>query len=339
MGIDAPEKRLPKGFSDSTAQYYSIGGTFTTEISGIKQSTEYYVSVEDVRSDKFNLTVLNRPLIRSLQLLVTPPSYTRLPSHTLDENVGDVSGYTGTKIDFTVLSSKPLQSVTVVRDYHQKLPLALDDHKATATLYLKSNSNYHIELQDKDGLTNPDPVEYFLKVIADEYPTVEIVSPGKNLDLTENMKLDMLLRAKDDFGFTKVRLAYRLMQSKYEQPQADFSMIEIPFQQSNQNQLTVQYLWDLSDLHLVPEDVIAYYAEVFDNDNVTGPKNGRSEIFLIRLPSLEEVFSDVAESHEQSLTSMQEAAKETEELKKDIEELYSTPAPGAFRKDRSIRVP
>ena len=57
---------------------------------------------------------------------------------------------------------------------------------------------------------------------------------------------------------------------------------------------------------------MAYFIEVFDNDAVTGPKSARTETFLVRLPSLEEVLSDVAESHEQSMQSMQDIAREIE---------------------------
>jgi hypothetical protein len=296
-------------------------GIFHTELTSIKQTTEYYVSAENTTSDKFKITVLERPLIRSLRLKVSPPSYTNLPPRVLDEGTGDVRGYPGTKIDLELTSSKPLTSATMVFNDNSRLTMKNLGTSAAAALTLKKNSTYHLLLHDENGLTNSDPVEYSLTIVPDEHPTAEILFPGKNLNLTENMKIDLFIRIKDDFGFTKLRLAYRLAQSRYELPQEEFSFIDIPLSPQSQNSADVRYAWSLTNLHLVPEDVVAYYVEVFDNDNIAGPKSGRSETFLLRLPSLEEVFSDVSESHDQSLESMQQVKKETEQLKKDVEEI------------------
>lgn len=299
----------------------NLSGYFATEISNIKQSTEYYAAVEDVKSDKYKITALDRPLIRSLRLKVTPPFYTKLPSRFLDENIGDASVYMGTNIEFELISSKPLTSAMMMMDDKSSISFAVNGSSAKGTMSPRKSVNYYFVLQDKDGLINSDPVMYSLKIVPDEHPTIEILSPGKNVQLTEKMKLDLYIRAKDDFGFSKLMLAHRLVQSRYEPPQEKFSYIDIPYTFTGMIPLDVQYLWDLSDFNLVPEDVLAYYVEVFDNDNISGPKSGRSEIFLIRLPSLEEVFSDVAESHEQSIESMRELVKEAEQLKKDIEDM------------------
>jgi chromosome segregation ATPase len=135
------------------------------------------------------------------------------------------------------------------------------------------------------------------------------------------MTVDLLVRAKDDFGFSKLQIAWRLAKSRYEEESEDFTTIDLPLQAGQTSPAEAQYHWDLSGMQLAPEDVISYYAEVFDNDNVSGPKSAKSETFQLRLPSLEEMFSDVATSHEQSVESMQQVAKEAEQLKQDVEQM------------------
>jgi hypothetical protein len=296
-------------------------GTFRSEITNIKASTEYYVTAEDVSSEKFNITVLDRPLIRSLRLTLAPPSYTRIPSKALDENVGDVSAYPGTNVTLQLTASKEISSAIMIFNDSTKLQLTQRGPNADGSFTVKKNKTYHLTISDKDGLTNIAPVEYSIKTLIDEYPTVEILSPAKNVDLTEEMKLDLFVRAGDDFGFSKLRLGYRLAQSRYEKPAEEFSFIDIPLQQIHQSPLDILYRWDLTSMHLVPEDAVAYYVEVFDNDVVNGPKSGKSETYIVRLPSLEEVFSDVSQTQQQSLESMQNVAKETQQLKKDVEDL------------------
>ncbi len=296
-------------------------GKFQSTMENIKSSTEYFVSAEDVQSPKYNITVLDRPLIRSLQLKIHSPAYTRIPPNIPEENIGDLSAYPGSAVSIKIISSKSLSSAMLMFNDSSKLSLASNDAEANGSFTVMKSRSYHIVITDKDHLPNIDPVEYTMKIIPDEYPTVDIIAPGKNTDLTGEMAIDVLMRLKDDFGFSKLRLAYRLAESKFAKPAEEFSFIDIPLSRKDVSLLDVPYHWDVTSLNLVPEDAVEYYAEVFDNDNVKGPKSGKSETYILRLPSLEEVFSDVSENHQQSIESMQSAAKETEQLKKDIEQM------------------
>lgn len=296
-------------------------GVFASTVTSIKASMEYFASVEDISSDKFTINVIDRPLIRSMHLTVTSPSYTRIPARVLEENVGDVTAYPGSRVNLDLTSSKELTSASALFSDSSGVKMRVDGVNAVAVIQIKKGKKYRLLLHDKKGLTNLDPVEYTIKVIPDEYPTVEVLAPGKNIDLTEEMKLDLFVRLKDDFGFSKLRLAYRLAQSKYEKPSEEYSFADIPFPAGTRAAADLWHHWDLSQLRLVPEDALVYYVEVLDNDNVSGPKSGKSETYMIRLPSLEEVLSDVSESQHISMESMQSLAKETQQLKKDVEEL------------------
>ncbi len=297
------------------------GDAFKTEIQDIKSSTEYYATVDDIKSDKFTINVLDRPLIRVLQVKLTPPSYTRLPARTGEDNIGDIDAYPGTKVGLHVGSSKPLSQATLVFSDSSAAPLDINGANAEGSFVVHRNKTYHVLLKDADGLPNIDPIEYTIRATPDEFPTAEILSPAKNVDVTQEMKLDLFTRINDDFGFTKLRLAYRLSQSRYEPPAENFTFLDIPLQERNQSPQELWYHWDVSGLHLVPEDALSYYVEVFDNDNVNGPKSGKSETYLLRLPSLEEVFSDVSQAHDQSMDEMQSVSKETQRLRQDIEDL------------------
>ncbi|HMD13081.1 MAG TPA: DUF4175 family protein, partial [Bacteroidota bacterium] len=297
------------------------GGKFQSTMENIKSSTEYFVSAEDVQSPKYNITVLDRPLIRSLQLKIHAPAYTRIPPNIPEENIGDLSAYPGSVVSVKIASSKPLSTAMLIFNDSSTSQMASKDAEANGSFTVKKNGSYHIVVADNDHLSNIDPVEYTIKAIPDEYPTVDMIAPGKNIDLAGEMAIDLVMRLKDDFGFSKLRLAYRLAESKFAKPAEEFSFIDIPLPRKDVSLLDVPYHWDVAPLSLVPEDAVAYYAEVFDNDNVNGPKSGKSETYILRLPSLEEVFSDVSEDHQQSIESMQSAEKETEQLKKDIEQM------------------
>lgn len=295
-------------------------GLFRTELSNLKTTTDYFASVEDVNSDTYKITVLDRPLIRSLHTTIVPPAYTRLPEQKLEENTGDVTAYPGSRIETELASSKDIFNGQMVFSNGRSIALTCAGGHATGSFAVNENLTYHFMLRDRDGLETADPVEYSVKILPDEYPSVEITSPARNLDMTEQMQLDVGVQVKDDFGFTSVRLAYRLAHSRYEAPAKDMTYVDIPFSRTMPSQ-DLQYHWDLGPLSLVPEDVVEYYAEAHDNDNVNGPKSSRSQTYMIRLPSLDEVFSDVDQSHDQNIESVQDVQKQAEELKKNVEEI------------------
>jgi hypothetical protein len=298
-----------------------VDGIFGYELASLKFSTRYFVSSADIKSYEFMLRVIDRPLVKALRLQLSFPLYAKLTSRQLDDNAGDVTALKGTRISFAIESSKALASAFLVFNDKTELALNIAGSKATGTIAHLNDRTYHILLKDNDGITNAEPIEYTLKIIADAYPMAAIELPGRNIDIAENSSLNMLFRVKDDYGFARLQLAHKLIQSRYEQPAAEYTLVQISLPEGTKNEALIPYLWNLSRLSLVPEDVISYYIEVFDNDNVSGPKSARSEVYTLRLPSLDEVFADLDKGHETSLETMKEALKDAQEAKRELDEL------------------
>ena len=296
-------------------------GVFRFAFTSLKTSLHYAVHSGEVRSEEYALTVIDRPLVRLLAVTLLPPAYTALPAQRLEDNVGDVTALKGTRCTLKVTSNKNLASARAV--FNDSATTALEVHGADAsgTIVLIQDRTYHIALADHDGVTNADPIEYTLKVLPDAFPAVSILSPGMNLDVTDKSAVPLLIRLVDDYGFSRLQLAYKLIQSRYEQPAGEFTKVLIPLPPGTRSEATVPYTWPLASLHLVPEDVVSYYVEVYDNDNVSGPKSAMSEIFTLRLPSLDEVFADVDKAHESSRKTLEQSLNAAADARKDLEQL------------------
>jgi len=296
-------------------------GIYRGTLENVNVNTEYYIRVADVHSQHFTLKVIDRPIIRSLRVRLEFPAYSHLPERLQDEFAGDVTALPGTRVMLTGAASKELSEAAIVFDRDSLTKLSVEQNKFSGSFALKDDGSYYIGITDRDTLVNLDPVRYNLKVIPDEWPTVAIVAPGRNLDIVGDQSLRLLVHAEDDFGFTGMRIGYRLIHSRYQGAQKDYSYLSVPISTGQQTQIEVPYVWDLSKLDLVPEDVVEYFAEVFDNDAVRGPKSAKSQLYLLRLPSLQEVFSDANKGHEQSLEGIKEAMEDARQLRKDIESI------------------
>ena len=296
-------------------------GEFRHQFASLTETTEYYVQARGVRGEDYTLTVMDRPLIRALRLTVFPPAYSRLPERRQDDNAGDVAALRGARIRFEIEANKVLNSAQVSLSDSAKLPLEVSGKNAHGTLVLMKERSYHIDLRDSARTGSVDPVEYSLKIVPDAFPSVTLLSPGENLDLTDTAPVDLLAKIADDYGFSSVRLGYKLVQSKYEKPAQEFTYVPLPVPPGGTIEALVPYRWSIAALHMVPEDIVSYFVEVFDNDIISGPKSAMSEIYSLRLPSMDEVFAQADKGHEASIEGMQEALKQAKEARREMEEL------------------
>jgi hypothetical protein len=311
-GVDVKERVSLR--SDSTGQFQYIFPL-------VKESMEYQLSAEiGIASDKFSIIVDDRPFIRSLSVTIIPPAYTKLKEETLEENIGDVLVLPGTSINWNIVPSKEILAATIVFKDGSNIPLKKNGKHYSGEFSAKKPTSYYIKLEDANKNTNQNIIEYKIDMLTDEFPTVVIVSPGKNIDVTDAMQLPLEIKIDDDFGISKLLLSFRLIESKYERPEKSFGTIILIDTVNEKNEI-VNYLWNLSLLGLVPEDVVEYYVEVQDNDGVNGSKKTKSQTYLIRLPSMEEVFADADKTHDDALKTLEESLKDAQELKKDLEEL------------------
>ncbi|HTY37360.1 MAG TPA: DUF4175 family protein, partial [Bacteroidota bacterium] len=296
-------------------------GVFRTVFQNLRGTTEYFASVSGTESPHYRLLVVDRPVFRSFQVRLDYPAYTRIPPKVQEEFVGDVSALAGTKITLTGLASKDLKEGAVRFAAGASVPLTVHDQRFSASFRLDTETSYHIEVSDFENLQNVDPVRYQLKIVPDDAPSIAITQPGHNIDLAGDKFLRLQMQAKDDFGISSIRIGYKLTHSRYEQPWDAYRYVTVPLPAGAFSELELPYTWDLSPLRLEPEDVVEYFAEVFDNDAVHGPKSGKSQVYQLRLPSVEEVFAELDKNHETSLDDLKQTLQDAKQLKDKIESI------------------
>jgi len=298
-----------------------LNGVFSATFQAVSTTTKYFAQYADAESKHYTLTVLNRPLIRSFHVRLDYPEYTKIPPQILDESVGDVTALAGTRVTISGSASKTLKEAVMQFGNDTKLMFTTRQEKFSASFPLLSNTSYSIHLLDEEGLSSIEPVTYRFNTVMDEFPTVIIVDPGRNIDIIGDQEILLFLKARDDFGFSSMRLGYRLIKSRYEQAHDEYTFASIPLPAASEGQIEMYYRWNLTGLNLVPEDVVEYFAEVFDNDAIHGSKSGRSKLYLLRLPSLDEVFADINKDHDRSIEDLKQSLDDTKKLKENMESI------------------
>jgi Domain of unknown function (DUF4175) len=294
-------------------------GHFKYKLNAVRSSLEYFATAEDINSEVYNIKVIDKPIVKMFELNIIPPRYSGIAS-SVQRNNGNIASLVGTKVKVNLSSTKSLSKAWLQFNDSTKVNLNINEDQATGEFTLKSDDQYSFMLFDDNENTNDSPVKYQIKVDYDEFPSIELISPKENVTLGNDNRVNLDAKVADDFGFSKFTLNYRLSSSKYQQTEDDFSSIELPVEK-NQQQYSLDYIWNLTNLHPGVNDVFSFYLEIFDNDNVSGPKSAKTNILSIRVPSLEEVMANADETHTDVESQLEETLKQAEDLHKTFEEI------------------
>ncbi len=298
-----------------------LPGKFTTRVSQIKQSFEYYAKSGSIESEHFNIKVLNPPIIKNLTVKITPPKYTGLPQIVQRDN-GNISTLFGSRIRLNFSSTKEMKSGKLIFAYNKGKKILLDGKNGEVKFQPKKDGNYFIQIEDTAGNKNSNPIVYSIKLSRDKYPTLEVISPKNNINVVGNELLPVELKIGDDFGYSKLLLHYKLSSTKFGEPETKYHSIRIAIK-SNSIEENVYYNWDLSQLYLAVDDEISYYFQLFDNDDISGPKSVRSELMRLRVPSMDETFTDVDKTQKQADNELKNTLEETKKLNAEINKLHN----------------
>ncbi len=267
---------------------------------------DFYIAAGDDTSRVYHVDVVKRPQIDSLSLTFKLPEYAGKEPQVVQQSDGEIAGICGTVVDVQFKVSKPLREASIINERDQIVPLeqAADSHtwKASFKLWQKGlkhpdeafeqivegPTRYQVRLQDTDGYDNDDPLWQVINVTKDLAPSVMLVTPGRDQQVQPQDKLELKSIAKDDLGVSLVRLLCRVNDEPQPRELARFAHDAAPVTEAAD-----AFPWDLAGLSLKSGDVVKYWAQASDRNNVTGPGTGESRHFSLFVIVPEQVIANL----------------------------------------------
>ncbi|RIK76731.1 hypothetical protein DCC62_10795 [candidate division KSB1 bacterium] len=275
---------------------------FTHKLERVRESLSYRVQLGKETSRWYNVTVVEPPLIRSLQITVNYPNYTRREPLALAENLGDIVALPGSKVSLRLTANKELRAAALQFSWDAAAPLQLNEETATGEFKIDKAGTYAISLEDAKGLRNFDPIQYRIELETDQTPSVRIAFPGQDVDLDESMSVPLSVLAEDDYGFSSAEIVYEHLSSLGGEPQK--GRWPFPFNDRHQPKLTLQAIWDFTQLDMQPD-----------------PKSAQSQTYQVRFPSLYEIYEEVASAQDETSQDLQQLYQQAKQTKEKIDEL------------------
>lgn len=201
---------------------------------GVKSPFQFHAIGGDDRDDQPSVFVetVTPPSLSKIHVQVTPPSYSA--QQAFEKDGGSFESLVGSQATIRIETNTAVQrAVLRYRGSDEELPFQSSEPAGDAAatpstrffvqIAVEKNVRYSIELEDREGLRNPDPGSYSIIALADRPPEVKLQVPSRTeLDISPGGLVAIQTRSTDDFGVRGVSLKYKINNS------AEFMEIVLP---------------------------------------------------------------------------------------------------------------
>ena len=261
--------------------------------------------------------VTDRPAFESFSLTTIPPTYSKLNKKTQKGNIAMVEGLKGSKIQIDLISNRILKNAYInIND--KRTIMSSDYNKASGYFNLIKEGEFTVNIVDKRGITNKDPIPFKINIIPDYNPSITVIQPNPITELGNNQTVPINLEINDDYGFTNLQLAYEIRKPTYLNADPYVSMFNINDLHNDSINQKITMFWDLTDMFLMPDDEVHFHFELTDNDNISGPKKTISNTFIARVPSIEDLYNNIEKSEENIVENLMNELDEIENLRNEL---------------------
>tara|TARA_B100001996_G_C18671937_1_gene597047 strand:+ start:256 stop:3690 length:3435 start_codon:yes stop_codon:yes gene_type:complete len=280
----------------------------------------FWQAWREVTSKTDTIFVTDRPVFESFSITVLAPEYSKLTPITQKGNIAAIEGLLGSTIKIDLKSNRLLGSSFL--DINQSIKeMTVLNKTAQGEFKINEEGVFTVNLVDTRGITNRDPVPYKIFVIPDNYPTMNVIKPPPVTELGSLMNIPVKIEIEDDYGFSNFQIAYEIQRPSYLKADPFISIFNIKELVLDTTFQSFDFLWDLSDMMLMPEDEIHFHFELYDNDSISGPKKKLSPRFTAKIPSLSDLYEDISKEEMKFTDNLKENISELQSLKKEIESL------------------
>lgn len=280
---------------------------FVYDFEAINNDIQFNFKALDLWSEFYTITVLPAPAITSYKVTLIPPSYTGLKSE-VQTNVVDFRVLYGSYLNFELNLADSDSLYLEKNGQFSKISLKskfltrFDLNVRESGEYNLFGSNRYIE---KKNLLN-----FTVTCIPDLYPGIQVSEIQDSLHNSVHYFYGLIT---DDYGFSALRFNYSANNRTN-------TVIPIPVSK-NVNTYEFYFSFDFAEFAGMDKTKISYFFEIFDNDNLSGPKSTRSDQKVYDVPDLNTIFDYNIEVANTVNSSLKDAEKLAGEIVSGVKEL------------------
>lgn len=302
-----------------TAAAVGPDGRARAETGPVDGPTTYWVEGDDgSRSDSHEIRPLDPLLVTDLTIELRYPGYLGRPAETLGAVTGSLELPEGTLVRIRGRVNARLDSAALVDTAaadEVALEVSEDDERRFAADWRPRRSGSwawrFAPAEELPGLRPPAP--FSVEIVPDRLPAVQISYPGRDTAASVDLRLPLVVDARDDVGLAMVDLeTWRVSGAGLRSDPRDVPLWSATAREDRVDRLVLRPQLRLDVLELVPGDTLFYTARARDAN--PGHPMARSDTFRVYVPTMSELRRSAAET-------ASELSRSGRELKDDAADL------------------
>jgi len=281
--------------------------TFTYTFSAVQENINFQVEANGVESNRYQIEVINAPIINNILLDIIYPVYLGKRNETI-QNAGNFVVPEGTSVVWKVTTSNA-EKISFIENYQRGNFSKVTSDKFQFSKKILKPFYYQISSSNKN-LSDFENLQFSVNVIPDEYPTISVVS---NIDSISRGTAQFAGQISDDHGFKKLQLVYC-----DESNSQDKKTVDIPIGFDNIQTFFYQFPKGIS---LTVGKNYELFFQIFDNDGVNGSKKSTSRVFQYRQKSSDEIEEELLKEQKNTIQNLENAVQTQKKEQKQIESL------------------
>ncbi len=310
-------------------QSFAIDGP---PLAGITEDLQISIRGLDARLDDYRIVAVDAPNISQLTVEASYPAYLREPGLTGPDRITKYQPglriREGTNVRLVGSSSTPVASVEAAvtsGDGNSEIvpvDIAADGLSFTLALAdLRAPTTVVMVPVDSDLISAPSPYRYYLGVVNDSPPEVQMRLRGIGAAVTPEVRIPLFGTAQDDYGLAELSVQ---LAAVGEQPRPLHSLLAVP---DREGAFTAEIdIRDLANAKQIPRpqpgDKWNLFAEARDAYDLSTPHVTRSQLLSLDVVTPEQLLA-VLERRELGLRSRLEQTISEMELLRDALDLLS----------------
>ncbi|MFQ5716251.1 MAG: DUF4175 family protein [Nitrospinales bacterium] len=233
--------------------------------------------------------------VEDIRLKFNYPAYTKLKSEVVDKP--EVHVFPGTEVQVRAKSNLPIAGADLLINRGDEYALALENQKELSGSFMVDGEGfYQFRLKTAKGKKVVLPAKYPITLKKDHLPKIILFPANPKPVYFETDHVRFFYEGYDDFGIGKINLVIDVNGKMTSRP--------IKNLRGTENQVKSNYAWNLAEMNLQPGDEVQFYLEIYDNDNVLGPKMGLSEMFSFTLFDTRRELEDLVNLQDELVDKM-----------------------------------
>ena len=185
-------------------------GEFSVTMEALLENAVLTAEGGDGVSQPLRIEIVERPRIENVATQIVFPAYMQKEPEDVPPTEGEVRIVRGSELRIAARSHKPIASAfLLLGDRKTELLRGDDGHSFSGSIAPDASALLTIDVIDQDQLGAGSPPKLSVRLVEDKAPSVDFKLRGIGPLVTAQVRIPGELKAKDDFGVTKLAAEFR----------------------------------------------------------------------------------------------------------------------------------